>query len=163
MSVKANRSKTEKAPETVAAGDGAAANYSVDGRVVKSLSVQGWWSLAVWLSFGLFLEGLIGFRTPVYLQDEMRRELFRLAHAHGTVLSVVLLVAVAFVERSLASPPTVALRLLQLGTLIMPLGFLIGGIWHTETDPNFAVFLSPAGGLMIIFAVISIAFTVRKS
>jgi hypothetical protein len=156
-------SKTGEAPETVTTGDGAATPRPIDARVVKSLSIQGWWSLAVWLSFGLFLEGLIGFRTPVYLQDEMRRELFRLAHAHGTVFSVVMLVAVAFVERRLAGPPTLALRLLQLGSLIMPLGFLLGGIWHTETDPNIAVFLSPAGALMIIFAVISIALTVRKS
>jgi hypothetical protein len=47
-----------------------------------------WFSLLFWMSAGLLFEGLIGFRAPVYLQDPVRRELFRLAHAHGTLLSI---------------------------------------------------------------------------
>ena len=126
------------------------------------LIIQGWWGLAVWLSLGLLLEGLIGFRTSAYLLDPIRRDLFRLAHAHGTIFSILLLVTALFLERGLSSPPAAAIRTLQIGTVMMPLGFLLGGIRHTETDPNLLVLLSPLGGLLIIFAVIAIAFSHRK-
>ena len=39
---------------------------------------QGWISLAAWIVFGLLIEGLIGFRSPVLLDDSIRREMFRL-------------------------------------------------------------------------------------
>ena len=51
---------------------------------------QGWISLAVWIVFGLLIEGLIGFRSPALLDDSVRRDMFRLAHAHGTLLNLVI-------------------------------------------------------------------------
>lgn len=52
---------------------------------------------------------------------------------------------------------------LRIGAVIMPLGFLLGGIWHTETDPHFLVILSPIGGVMLIFGIVAIGFaSVRK-
>ena len=54
---------------------------------------QGWISLAAWIVFGLLIEGLIGFRSPALLDDSVRREMFRLAHAHGTLLNLVLIAA----------------------------------------------------------------------
>src|SRR5258705_13224014 len=57
------------------------------------LICQGWISLAAWIVFGLLIEGLIGFRSPALLDDSVRREMFRLAHAHGTLLNLVLIAA----------------------------------------------------------------------
>src|SRR5688500_8561149 len=54
---------------------------------------QGWISLALWIAFGILIEGFSAFRSPAYLDDAVRREMFRLAHAHGTLLNIVLLVA----------------------------------------------------------------------
>ena len=54
---------------------------------------QGWISLAAWIVFGLLMEGLIGFRSPALLDDSVRRDMFRLAHAHGTLLNLVLIAA----------------------------------------------------------------------
>jgi hypothetical protein len=120
---------------------------------------QAWFGLLFWMSMGLLFEGLIGFRAPVYLQDPLRRELFRLAHAHGTLLSVLLLVVNLYLLKELISPPKIAVRGLQAGTVLMPLGFLLGGASHYESDPNFLIFLSPVGGLLIIFGVAAIAFS----
>jgi hypothetical protein len=123
---------------------------------------QGWISIAVWMSAGLLLEGLLGFKIPAYLQDETRRELFRLAHAHGTLLGLVL-VAASLTSQRLTSPiPHLAVLALQLGSAIMPLGFFIAGIWHTETDPGLAIWLVPPGAVLVIFGVVSIALAVRK-
>ena len=126
------------------------------------LSRQGWIGIAFWMSFGLLVEGLIGFRAPVYLQDPVRRELFRLAHTHGTVLSMLLLIVVLYLAKNFIVPPLAALWSLRIGTLLMPVGFLLGGLWHYESDPGVLVFLAPVGGLMIIFGVIAIAASTFK-
>jgi hypothetical protein len=127
--------------------------------VARSISRQAWIALAVWMSFGLLFEGLIGFRSPYFLQDPLRRELWRLAHAHGTVLSILLLVVGLYLYRALIEPPLFALWALRLGTVLMPVGFLLGGIGHYESDPSFAVVLAPLGGVMIIFGVVAIALS----
>jgi uncharacterized membrane protein YgdD (TMEM256/DUF423 family) len=127
-----------------------------------SLATQGWFSLAVFMAFGLVFEGLIGYRSPAYLNDSMRRELFRLAHAHGTILSLVLLIADLYLNSREIEIPRPAMLSLRIGALLMPLGFLLGGVWHTETDPNFLVIFSPIGGVMLIFGIIAIAFASLK-
>ena len=127
------------------------------GQEKFSLASQGWFSLAIFMAFGLLFEGLIGYRSPAYLNDPMRRELFRLAHAHGTILSLVLLIADQYLASREITIPRPALLSLRIGAVIMPLGFLLGGIWHTETDPHFLVILSPIGGVMLIFGIITIA------
>lgn len=124
-----------------------------------AIAKQAWLSLAFWMAAGLLLEGLLAYRSPAYLLDPMRRELFRLAHAHGTALNLVMLVAGLYLSRGLISPPNIALGMLRLGVIAMPVGFLLGGIWHTETDPGFGVLLAPVGGLMIIFGVIAAALS----
>src|ERR1044071_5354614 len=101
---------------------------------IKPMLFQGWVSVAVWMTVGLLLEGLLGYKIPAYLNDAQRRELFRLAHAHGTLLGLILIVAALCADRfgvELARPPRLALRL---GAGLMPAGFLLSGIWHTESD-----------------------------
>ena len=65
----------------------------------------GWLLLAIGLPFGLTLEAFHGFKAPFYVSSEMRRELWRLAHAHATLLGVVCLLFAALAERHVA--PTV--------------------------------------------------------
>ncbi|MEP6847452.1 MAG: hypothetical protein ABI999_01260 [Acidobacteriota bacterium] len=128
----------------------------------EGLSRQGWIGVAFWISFGLLIEGLIGFRSPSYLSDPVRRELFRLAHTHGTVLSILLLIALIYLAKNFITPPTAAIWSLRIGTVLMPAGFLLGGIWHYESDPGVMIFLAPLGGLMVIFGVIAIAVSTFK-
>ena len=123
---------------------------------------QGWLSVASWMTIGLLLEGLIGYKIPAYLQDDTRRELFRLAHAHGTLLGLVLIAATLTTQRLSTPLHRVAGVALQLGSVLMPIGFLLAGVWHTETDPGLAIWLVPPGALMVIFGVVSIALTVRQ-
>ena len=124
---------------------------------------QGWASIAVWMAFGLLLEGLLGFKSPPYLDDLQRRELFRLAHTHGAFLGVVLVVAALCGRRDARSAPRAATLALRIGSLVMPLGFLLAGVWHPEGDPGLAVWLVPPGALMVIFGVIVIALAGKNS
>jgi hypothetical protein len=118
---------------------------------------QGWVSLAFWMVLGLLLESLMAYKSPAYLQDAVRRELFRLGHAHGTVLGLVLIVAALSGERFKVQPASVAQMALRIGAVLMPLGFLLAGFWHYESDPGPGIWLVPAGALLLIFGVISFA------
>ena len=50
----------------------------------------GWWSLLLFLSLGIVMEALHGFKVGWFLDVgmETRRLMWRLAHAHGTLLSL---------------------------------------------------------------------------
>ncbi|HJQ22713.1 MAG TPA: hypothetical protein VKA60_02280 [Blastocatellia bacterium] len=117
---------------------------------------QGWVSIAIWMSIGLLLEGLLGYKIPAYLSDPQRRELFRLGHTHGTLLGILLVVAALVVERG-AVVPRAAHLALRIGAVLMPVGFFVAGIWHAEGDPGLAIWLVPAGALLVIYA--AVAFT----
>jgi peptidoglycan/LPS O-acetylase OafA/YrhL len=125
------------------------------------LMFQGWVSLAVWMSVGLLLEGLLGYKIPSYLNDPERRELFRLAHTHGTFLGLVL-IAASLSERRAAKLPRAASIALSIGSALMPLGFLLAGIWHPEGDPGPAVWIVPPSALLIIFGAVSLALEHSK-
>src|ERR1044072_7872601 len=82
--------------------------------------------VAVWMPFGLLLEGLTGYKTPAYLHDSLRRELFRLAHAHGTLLSLLLLALVLVCDRFEIRLAKIVTVILRGGVVLMPIGFLVG-------------------------------------
>ena len=126
------------------------------------MMTQGWVSIALWMSVGLLLEGLIGYKIPAYLNDLQRRELFRLAHTHGTLLGLILVAASLCIRRYIASPMRPAQTALSLGSVVMPLGFLLAGIWHPEGDPGIAIWLVPPGALMVIFGAIALALACFK-
>ncbi len=126
------------------------------------MMLQGWASIAVWMAFGLLLEGLLGFKSPPYLDDLQRRELFRLAHTHGTFLGVVLVVAALCGRRAAGAAPQAARLALRIGSLVMPLGFLLAGVWHPEGDPGLAIWLVPPGALLVIFGAIIMAMASVK-
>ena len=114
----------------------------------------GWSSLAIWALFGLALEAAHGFKLAVFLDDQLRHSLLRLAHAHGVILA---LVVVAFGGGAAGlyadAPPAEARRtgaLIRAGALVVPLGFALSAIAPHEGDPGFPVLLVPAGALLLI-------------
>ncbi len=129
---------------------------------VRGAMLQAWLSIAIWMSFGLLLESLIGYRVPAYLRDELRREIFRLAHTHGALLNLVLLGAALSIDRELVRPSKMGLLSLRLGAVLMPVGFLLGGIWHTEGEPGIGVWLAPLGGVMVILGAVDLAISAFK-
>ena len=118
--------------------------------------------MAFWMTFGLLLEGLIGYRIPDYLSDPQRRELFRLAHAHGGILSLILLAAALGIGHGLTEPARGSVWALRVGVVAMPLAFLVAGIWHYSNDPGLAIWLVPPAALLVIFGVVGMALTTRN-
>jgi hypothetical protein len=44
----------------------------------------------------------------------------------------------------------------------MPLGFLLAGVWHYESDPGLAIWLVPPSALLLVFGAIAFAFASRS-
>lgn len=102
---------------------------------------------------------MIGFRSPALLDDAVRREMFRLAHAHGTLLNLVLIAAAtcARLEMIRLNPvPSLALRT---AVVLLPVGFLLAGVWHYKDDPGVGIFLVPVGAVLLLAAAFQIALT----
>lgn len=131
-----------------------------DAKIIGMLR-QGWIGVACWMAVGLLLEGLLGYKAPGYLNDAQRRELFRLAHTHGTLLNIVLVVA-ALTGVRFGAPPRLAGAALRIGSVVMPLGFLLAGAWHPEGDPGAAIWIVPAGALLMIFGAVAMGLMLAR-
>ena len=126
----------------------------------------GWWSLLGWLALGLGLEALHGFKTGWYLDvgNETRRLMFTLAHAHGTLLALINLAAgltlrvVPGCELSRATS-----RSLLAAGVVLPLGFLLGGVQIYGGDPGAGVWLVPVGGLLLLVGVAGAARALHRA
>lgn len=124
----------------------------------------GWWALAVFATAGLVLESMLGLRVPWLLDvgHETRRTMFRLAHAHGALLGLVNVAFAASLQSGLLAAADVDElrwpgRLLLAGSVLVPLGFALGGVWFVESDPGLGVLLVPVGALALIGALVSVA------
>ena len=110
----------------------------------------GWYCLLVFATLGAALEALHATKAGFYLDvgDETRRLMWRLAHAHGVLLG---LLNIAF---ALSLPHTASNARRQLGWAsaclvaagcLLPLGFLLGGVFAQGGDPGLPVLLVPLG------------------
>ena len=128
-----------------------------DAAINKALRT-GWILLAVSLPLGLTLEALHAFKAQAFLRSEVRREMWRLAHAHGTLLGLLLLVFAALAERHIAPERRARVaRDLCCGAVLMPLGFFLGGLLNSEGDPALGILLVPLGALFLLAALVRAA------
>jgi hypothetical protein len=134
--------------------------------VVRRHLRWGWMVLLVFLSFGLVLEGLHGFKVQAYLNmmNETRRLMWTLAHAHGALLGLVnvgFAFTVANAPSWLARRRSAASYSLIAATLLMPAGFFVGGVWVYGGDPGLGILLVPVGGVLLFCAVLLTALSLK--
>src|SRR5262245_58511433 len=106
-------------------------------RLARRHHLAGWWALLVFLALGIALETMHGFKLGFYLEPahRWRKELWRLAHFHGVLLALVnvaFAVGLGSFGRWTESRLKLASFLLLDGLVLLPLGFFLGGIGHTE-------------------------------
>ncbi len=125
----------------------------------------GWWSLFAFLALGVVLETLHGFKLGWYLDvdREMRRLMFTLAHAHGTLLALVNIAAGLTLRavKGFELEKKASLALLW-GSVLLPAGFLLGGLVIHDGDPGIGVLLVPVGALLLLYGVGSAARSMGK-
>jgi hypothetical protein len=126
----------------------------------------GWWSLLIFLSLGLLLEGFHGLKLGWYLDhsNETRRLMWTLAHRHGTLLALVnVAFGLSLIRLTGWRGPTrgLASACLMAGTTLLPAGFLVGGMFTHAGDPGLGIVLVPPGGLLLLVAVLLTARACR--
>ncbi len=123
--------------------------------------------LTLFLSVGIALEAMHGLKVGFYLdvQNEARRLMWTLGHAHGTLLSLVNLAFAAAAPvawRSERRGLTLASSCLLAATILLPGGFFLGGIRLYDGDPGFGVWLVPFAALLLLTAVFTTARSVTR-
>ena len=136
--------------------------------LVRRHQLAGWWALVVFVSLGITLEALHGFKASWYLDlgNETRRHLLTLAHAHGTLVALVNL-AFAASPMAAANPPPVTTRVASacflVAGLLLPAGFFLGGLVPSGGDPGLGIVAVPVGAAALLIAVaISAAQVTRR-
>ncbi|MCS5626256.1 MAG: hypothetical protein NZ935_01655 [Planctomycetes bacterium] len=136
-------------------------------RIVHRHLRFGWWSLLCFLSLGIALETMHGFKVGYYLDtnNETRRLMWTLAHTHGTLLSIVHLVFAA----TLRILPQENSKLQRLASpclcgagILMPGGFFLGGLIFYGGDPGIGILLLPVGALLLLLAVSQTALSLGQ-
>ena len=125
----------------------------------------GWWSLFVFGGLGLLLESLHGFKVGAYLDvsNETRRLMWRLAHAHGTLLGVIHVLFGLMLRdgsTSLRNLRTISVALIG-ASVTLPLGFFLGGIRFYSGDPGIGVVLVPIGAVLLLAGLFFVASDLR--
>ena len=90
--------------------------------------------------------------------------MFTLAHAHGAALAFVN-IAAGVTTRTLSGGALAssASRALVAGSVLLPLGFFLGGVVIHEGDPGLGIILAPVGAVALIYAIARIARDVSRT
>jgi hypothetical protein len=133
-------------------------------RLIKQHLRVGYAGLLLFAMLGVALEGLHAWKVSAYLgvDHDARRLMWTLAHAHGVGLSLVQIAFAASLQLMAAEKLLLASRLLNAATLLIPLGFFLGGVNTYEADPGFGILLVPLGALALLLglaAVVRVLFT----
>lgn len=122
--------------------------------------VWGWRLVLVYVTMGLALAALRGLKIGFYLDpaQEVRREMWTLAHAHGTLVGIVqVLFSAALAKWRSWSRARLCSALLFWAAVLLPTGFVLAGIAPSVDEPWIGVALVPVGGLFLCAAVFLIA------
>ena len=122
----------------------------------------GWSSLFVYVCLGILLEVFLAFRIGWYMNsgdNETHRLMFRLGHAHGTFLSLVNIAFAATLSRInlIDNIRRLSSRCLIAATLLIPGGFILGGVVTHGSEPGLGIILLPIGAIFLLFALFLLA------
>jgi len=125
----------------------------------------GWLGLLLFALLGIALEGLHAFKSSAYLGvgQETRRLMWTLAHAHGIGLSLVHLgfaATLGLLREPARERLGTASHALRWASLLIPIGFFLGGVVTYEGDPGVAVFLVPVGALALLIALVCVVWVI---
>jgi hypothetical protein len=107
---------------------------------------------------GLALLGMLTRRTPGYLDNPLRQNMFRAGHAHAGVWLVFALVALLWVDQTdLGEPLKWVVRLaFAVAPILMPLGFFLSVTRPDAQRPNGVIMLVYAGGLALAVGALTL-------
>ena len=126
----------------------------------------GWGLLLVFGAMGLLLEGLHGFKSEWYLQSPLRRTSLLLAHVHGVAFGLINVLFAATIAVAAGWPAglrRLASACLQAASVLIPGGFLCGGVYASASQPAVGIVLIVPGALFLFLAVLLTALGCRRA
>ena len=128
----------------------------------------GWLQVLVFMLLGIVLEAMHGFKVGWYLNagEETRRMLLTLAHAHGVLLGLMNIafgLTIESLDPARHAVSRLASPLLLAGCVLLPFGFLLGGLVTFGGDPGFGIFLVAPGAVCLVAAISLLVWTVFRS
>jgi hypothetical protein len=132
--------------------------------VVRRHLLAGFVGLCVFVLLGTLLETLHAFKAPLYLDvgNETRRLMWRLAHAHGALLSILNVVYALVIERFPEASTDLGSWGLFAALVLMPFGFFAGGVVVHGGDPSIAVAFAPVGAVALFVALVTVVAGLRR-
>ena len=129
-----------------------------DDLLVRRHFVVGWLLLLIFVALGTVLEAFHGLKLGFYLDlgNATRRLMWTLAHAHGVLLGLVnIAFAVTLQSRGMRADRARITSASLLGaSVLLPGGFLLGGIVVYGGDPSLGVLLTPVGAALLLVAAV---------
>ncbi|GGL17229.1 hypothetical protein [Planomonospora parontospora] len=100
---------------------------------------------------GLSLLAHIMRDIPGYLDNPVRRGLWRAGHAHAGVLVLFALVALLYIDQAdlPESMKSLTRALIVAAPILMPLGFFLSVVRPSDTRPNKLIWLVALGGISL--------------
>ena len=107
---------------------------------------------------GMSLLAMLRRRTPGYLDNPLRQNMFRAGHAHAGVWLVFALVALLWVEQTdLSEPLKWVVRLtFAVAPILMPLGFFLSVTRPDAQRPNGVISLVYVAGLSLAVGALTL-------
>jgi len=135
-------------------------------RIVRRHFVVGWWLLLVFLVLGSVLEVLHGLKIGWYVDvsNATRRLMWTLAHAHGSLVGLINIAFASTIRGGLVrtSDHAVTSACMLGGSILLPGGFLLGGLVVYGGDPGLGVYLTPVGAALLLWAVVRTLSALRS-
>lgn len=123
----------------------------------------GWIGLFVAVFAGVAIDAMLGLKIGLYLdvENQTRRLMWRLAHAHAAGVSLVHVAFGAYLAASsgiLTFSLSLASRLSTVALVALPTGFALGGAQLYGDEPGLGIFLTPVGGVALTLAIGCVAY-----
>jgi hypothetical protein len=137
-------------------------------RFVRLHLMLGFSALTLFIILGVVLESLHALKAPLYLdaENETRRLMWRLAHAHGTLIALLQLgVSWLFAqlgESSFEKAAPLISRCFNASLLLLPTGFFLGGATAVDGDPGLGILLVPMGAVFLFAGALLSVLEIRK-
>jgi hypothetical protein len=111
------------------------------------------------------LLGFISRRTPGYLDNPVRQNLFRAGHAHAGVLIILALVGLLYVDQAdLGDGLKQLVRwCLAAAPILMPLGFFLSVASPRAERPNRMILFTYAGGLLLAVGTLTLGIGLLRA
>ena len=114
---------------------------------------------------GVALLGFISRRTPGYLDNPVRQNLFRAGHAHAGVLIILALVGLLYVDQANLGDglKQMVRTFLVSGPILLPIGFFLSVLSPTAERPNRIILFAYVGAVLLAIGTLTLGIGLLRA